>query len=360
MNSLLDLLNSDIDPDFAKMSLPTLLPEISKIINDIGYLNLDYKIETTFSSNRSWAPICADIDHINIKFEELNYTINIPSYFEFKERLTNDQPFSIIRWTHGLWDHLYTLEVIRKLLNNKLKNSSASDDVILALANRICAILFPKIGAFANGFSSEIINDLENLSFSHNVYHSVAFKGYPTQDEKIFNVKKVLPSHLGRLALFTKYFKPQNPIYDSNFYKRWVISGLGKEIPDLIRNRNVILIANDLFNDLNCRWNLKRSFTHIQIDRGMSQRFRNQILERCREAINRTIMPNSLSPIVLFQAGSLAPWLISRLYKDYPNAFYIDMGQALNFWFMDKAELLRAHWMQVYKPVLLSHMQSNS
>ena len=166
-----------------------------------------------------------------------------------------------------------------------------------------------------------------------------------------------MPNHLERLSIFSKYFKPEDKIYDSNIYKRWVISGLAQAIPQLFHNHHVILVANDLYRDLDRRWNLNGSFTHVQIDKGMSQRFRNHILDRCRESINKKIMSDSSFPVVFFQAGSLAPWLIIRLFKEYPNVFYIDMGQALNFWFMDKPELLRAHWMQVYKPILMRHFE---
>ena len=46
--------------------------------------------------------------------------------------------------------------------------------------------------------------------------------------------------------------------------------------------------------------------------------------------------------------GSLAYWLITRLSTAHPRTFYIDLGQALNGWFLDNPELTKAAWVRIY------------
>lgn len=192
------------------------------------------------------------------------------------------------------------------------------------------------------------------------IFGAIAFKGYPTWDENIFPPRFSENEREERMAIMAQFFNPHEPLFDASLLKRYLISGDLKGLPALCRQRHMILVASDIFSDLDRRWNLER-FSHICIHRALSQKYRWDLLKRIKKAIDDAVPQASPRPIVLTQCGgSLAFWLINHLFEYRSDLFYIDLGQALNGWFFDSKDLNEHDWSRYYKDSVIKNCSLES
>jgi hypothetical protein len=213
-------------------------------------------------------------------------------------------------------------------------------------------------------FKHEVLDKIDSNKKKKSFFSAVAFKGYPTWDNRLFLGNKSNPESSRQIKHFAELFNPDDEVYDATLWKRWVISGALKDFPGLCRSRHVFLVGPQQFSDLGRRWELSR-FTHIKIPDANTHSQRHVVLKRVidsiegvtRDTINNHSNP---APIVLFQCGgSMGYWSISRLFERYPNIFFIDLGQAFDGWYMDKEKPRNTVFCQLYSLKIIENMNSD-
>lgn len=314
--------------------------------------NPDLELE----KNRAFAKDAMRVRKMPFVAEGKKYALRVPEPEMLLGRLREDRPYAYARLPHGFWDCLWQLDTARAAIAADPGTRDAPREQRDALAARLCAKRYPATAAaFAPHFLDEVLADIPVHAREPDFLRAVAFSGYPTYREK------AIGNHSARgralTALVAAHFAPEEPLYDAMLWKRMLISGHLKELPALCRERPVVLVTSRYFADLPNRWRLER-FHHVVIPPSDSHWERHEILERTKAALSRFTAPGTPSPIVLTQCGgSLAFWLITRLYAGLPRAFYLDLGQALDGWFFDNAEIRVYRWMKVYTRSVIANCE---
>lgn len=312
---------------------------------------LKFDLEAEREENNLHARRFSDAVVADVPTASGTFKLMAPTPDAFFSRLIRDQPFALARLPHGFWDSLAMREHYRARIAGAVTDRDIAAAHIDTLANRLCDEVYPRRGVFAEHFLDEMLGDISHMPKDDRFLNAVAFKGYPTADERLFARSKSLAPMTGRLDFFGKHFDPSRPLYDAMVWKRWLVSGALSALPELVRDRPVILLGADRLNSLGTRWHLTH-FLHVTIPAEGSYVFRFEILDRCREAIDEAVgiarARNTKHPVFILQGGSFACWLIHRLFRTNPDIFYIDLGQALHAWFWDIPEIELAPWGERY------------
>jgi len=274
--------------------------------------------------------------------------LEVPDGRLFLEQFRYGKPFAFARLPHGLWDSLLHRDAACAVLETDPDLAFLSAVQKQALATRVAGVFLQGNGVFHGSFIEEL-EDLVTGSVDRPGFHAaVAFRGYPGPDDALFagpapDDQRRLLDQLGRL------FPESDRLLDATLWKRMAIAGTLAPFADICRRRHVILVASELFADLADRWMLPR-FTHVVIPRIRSHECRWQIVAHLGRVLDMERGDDGPRPVVITQCGgSLACWLIARLFQDWPDVFFLDLGQALNAWFLDVADLPVLPWMQVYR-----------
>ena len=259
--------------------------------------------------NRRHARTMADARTLTFKADGKTYRLKVPSPEFFIDRLRNDVPFSLVRLPEGFWSACNLRQKTEVALKGDARSELLTREERRALAARICLAMKPQHGAFIEAFMDEVLDRIDEHVKHPDFFRSFSFKGYPTWDDRVF------PPHLGwkerrnLTKVYARHFSDKDQIFDSTLIKRLLIAGHLKDLPALCSQRHVILVASDIFENLDERWGLKR-FTHVRIPRSLSQSRRWSLLEEIKLVIDEAAKQEGPRPIVLTQCGgSLAFWL---------------------------------------------------
>jgi len=281
------------------------------------------------------------------------YVLRVPEPEAVLERLRKDQPFTFARLPHGFWDAVWMVDVAEKAIAADVRTRSLNPAQRRALATRLCAAVRPGHGGFAPLFMEEVLADIPVHAGRDDFFRAVAFNGSPTPDEDVYG-KREKPSREDALRLFSAHFRPGERIYDGKVWKRLLIAGQLRELPDLCRSAPVVLVANRAFSELGARWRLA-DFTYLEIPPALTQWRRYELLARTTQAVSAACARAGRPPVVLTQCGaSLAYWLFTRLFERFPRVFYLDLGQALNGWFFDNIKVDAFPWMRAYARAVIA------
>ena len=304
-----------------------------------------HEIDLEISNRESLARANTFADPRNIDFavEGKQFRIVVPPADRLLNRLRQDRPFALARLSHGDWDDLFVLERYRGRVARAVDGLGMSDKHIDRLAMRLCDRFYPEEGVFAENFLPELLGDLKTHIPHPDLMIGVGFKGYPTADGRLFYRTLVLkPVDIARLRIFADYFDPAEALCDANIFKRWAIAGPLKALPELARERPVILMGADRLASLDKRWNLPW-LLHIRMPATRCFDFRQALLAEARETIAEaneiTRKHGTKRPVFLLQGSSFAYWMIKRLFEDHPDIFYLDLGLSLHIWFYDREDM---------------------
>jgi hypothetical protein len=290
---------------------------------------------------------------IPITVGERRYSVRVPEPGTFAERLESDRPFAYARLPHGFWDALWMRVMAQSEIESDARAAASSPPHRRALATRLCAAVRHSNGAFAPAFMDEVLGDIPLHAANPAFFRAVSFKGQLVTDDLMSY--PAVPSQGEVLQLFAQHFEPEETIYDGTLCKKLLITGHLKRLPELCRERPVVLVTNRFLAALGKRWMLK-DFTHVRIPRRRSQWQRADLLARASQAVEAAVARGGRPPVVLTQCGgSLAFWLITRLVGRFPDAFYIDLGQALNGWFMDALDAGNMPWLKIYGRLIIEN-----
>lgn len=335
----------------ADLTVERALPSVRETKPFNPNAGLKFDLDAERDENASHARKFSDAVVTDVPTASGTFKLAAPAPDTLLRRLTLDRPFAFARLPHGIWDSLF----MRKHYRERIAGAIARRDIAAAqidtLASRFCDEIYPRRGVFAEHFLDEFLMDIAALPDDDRFLNAVAFKGYPTADERLFARSKTLAPMAARLDFFGKHLDPARPLYDAMVWKRWLISGALSVLPELVRDRPVILLGADRLHSLGVRWKLPH-FLHVKIPPALSQTLRFGILDRCRAAVDEAVeiarARNTKRPVFILQGGSFAYWLIYRLFKINPDIFYIDLGQALHAWFWDIPDVELAPWGERY------------
>lgn len=301
---------------------------------------------------RTYAPAAARRRAIEFTCGDHGHALQVPDGLMFLDRLRTDRPFAFARLPHGLWDGLIHRDEACERLAEDDGLSFLSPLARRSLATRVVGAFLPANGIFFGSFLEEL-EQLVQAHRHHPAFHrAVAFKGYPTPDEGLFLGWGQAARQLA-IGQFARFFEPSDVVFDATLWKRMAVDGSLAELPERCRGRHVILVASDLFGGLDDRWELP-SFSHVVIPRQRSHCIRWELEQRLGDLLRAAGDGSGPRPIVLTQCGgSLAFWLIARLFRTWPEVFAVDLGQALNAWFLDVPDIPVTPWMHVYRPTIV-------
>jgi hypothetical protein len=289
------------------------------------------------------------------------YRLIVPPADDLLDRLREDRPFAFARLSHGDWDDLYVYERYRGRVARAVSGRGMSEEHVSRLTMRLCDEFYPDEGMFVENFMPEFEKDLRGHVPDENLMVSTAFKGYPTGDEQLFyRTLRLKPVDVARLRIFSAYFDPAETLYDANLFKRWAVAGQLKHLPALARERPVVFMGAERLASLGLRWQLPW-LLHLRIPPDNSYPLRHVLLERAREFVAEA---NAIArrhgtkrPLFLMQGSSFAYWMIVRLYRDHPDVFYLDLGQALHVWFYDRPDMPVMPERTLYGPTIVRNCE---
>ena len=262
---------------------------------------------------------------------------NPPSAPIFKA-VSMGRPISIIRLPHGFWDCLSAVDRVSDGLAADPRAQQLSDPQRRALATRLLSSVLPGNGNFAGDFLDTALEDLRGHPRDPDLLTGIAFKGNPTHEDSAFGTGRPTPLNLERAARFMQLFSPHDRLYDAMVWKRWAILGELKHLPAALRGRPLIMVARAAFAVLAERLGLPH-LVHVDVPPAKTQLIRRQVLSRIEAAIQDQLARRpDQAPVVLLQSGStLGYYFIRRLRPRFPQVAYLDIGEALNIWLLDRA-----------------------
>ncbi|MEK7996192.1 MAG: hypothetical protein AAB403_20525 [Planctomycetota bacterium] len=278
---------------------------------------------------------------------EFNCELQNPSAETIFSRLAGDRPFSFARLPHGFWDSLCANRKLAAQLQGDLRCIGLSRAEVENVALRLMARfqLPADNGTFIEDMFHAIEHDLLNRPADPDHWTAISVTGAPGFEDALYGLD---PEDMGdRLRLLAGYFRPRDTLYDATMWKRWALSGDLAKLAEATRSHPVVLIGPQKFQSLGEKWRLG-SFRHVTIGPRLVQLVRHSLLDRATDAIRAALAePGAMKPVVLFQTGSIAYWLIHRLRACFPDVFYLDLGQALDLWYWTGAP-----WMRIYGDAL--------
>ncbi len=272
---------------------------------------------------------------------------NPPSAAVFKA-IQKGRPFSVVRLPHGFWDCLNAVDRVSSQLKDDARARPLSEDQRRALATRLLAALNPQNGNFGGDFLQTALTDLQAHPRDEDLLTGISFKGMPTYEDSAFGTGPPTPDQLARTARFSQFFSPHDRLYDAMMWKRWAILGGLKDLPRILRGRPLILVARASFGVLAERLGLPH-LVHVEVPPQKTQLIRRQVLARIEAAIrDQPGRDGRQAPVVLLQSGStLGYYFVRRLRQRFPQVTYLDIGEALNIWCMDRAGINM--WIEAYR-----------
>lgn len=290
------------------------------------------------------------------------YELKAPSPEDFKDKILSREGFAFYKHPHGFWTCLRILDQAKRAL---VEQMGTRDITERELCNEASQLVWPLLAgkAFRNLFVPNFMYDLACYVQSPprgHIWRGVAFKGYPTLDGRLF----IYPDQNAdnndickqQMDSFVRHVDPAEELIDGTIMKRWVVSGGMKDFPSWIRRNPVAVVGPTWFSSLGSRMGLG-DFTHIRIASSNSFAARHDILRRIKTFLDQK-SKQELPPVVLFHCGgSLACWMICKLFPEYPRSILLDVGQALVAWHLVEPWYNVYTWKRIYLKAMIENLQ---
>lgn len=255
-----------------------------------------------------------------------------PSPDVILSRIAEDRPFCFARLPHGFWDDFSACRRLATRLRNDARCRFLNGDEVFNLSTRLlgCSRTFSSNQVYES-FFSEIEADLLDNPRDEAFWTAISLKGIPTFDGGLYGFDE--EDVKDRAELLACFFRSADKLYDAMLWKRWALTGDMAKFPEAVRDHPVIVVGPPQFRSLGAKWRLS-TFCHVEIPPDFSHLLRQRILTSVAQAIESLLgARGDKKPIVLFQcSGELSYWFMRRLRPRYGDAFYIDIGQALDLW----------------------------
>jgi hypothetical protein len=286
-------------------------------------------------------------------FEDVR--VQQPGLSFYIDRVRDRSPYAFVKRTHGFWDRLVDLlellpdypwvtpkkgfrriGAIDRLLRRSagrnpidvpwdearecVRDFKLSDEMIEELESRKRFKNF-----WRGGFFEDLIRDIQSPCRDEGFFESIAFSGFPGGAVRGRHDVRLL-RHAWRV-----FWTSDRPPHDALVWKKAAISGGFPKLLRELKAFSVILVGPDHLGSFGSRVGWADTH-HVRIHPTAAIADRDAILERCRHELERQ-RNRRLEVAVLYQAGSLAPWLIRRLWPNAADVFHLDVGIVLDAWY---------------------------
>lgn len=221
-------------------------------------------------------------------------------------KITNAHYFSFPKINHGFWENLRDWFILSK----QGVTAEAFE------AHRRLKYLIE------TDFHLELLAQLQKLDGSDPaLLFAMSPLAYPDSRER-----EGTPIEFERVcALMEETVSEKQPIYDGLFWKNCMLDGSLLDFFKQINHHKVLVVGPKHLKDLEGMFDLK-DFHHLLIPLHDARKVRHEI-----EAQIRKFRETHQGPLlILFQASTLAAWLIFRLHRQLPKTWMLDMGRALD------------------------------
>jgi len=282
-----------------------------------------------------------------IVVENKKLTITSNSIDQFIGDITSATTFNAVRLPHGFWDTLNFLEELENAISSLEPLSHLNQDEIRSLSIRMGRHIRGRIDNFSECYIDDVLAAISDSDFISRSRIAIAFKGYPTHDERIYHTGKDDDQRLlKRLRKIIEAFPDTCHFDDGMQFKRWAISGDLNKLFSAVKHEKIIMIGPEAFNDISKRL-LLEDVEYFKIPDFDVQDVRYQIYDEVTAACKKSIDKNGLSPLILTQSGgSFVFWLSNKLLSDHPQLRICDIGGALDIYAMDRVK--GRNWLKIY------------
>ncbi len=259
----------------------------------------------------------------------------LPFYLDLLDR---KRGFAFVKRTHGFWDGLVFLTDSVPVIGERVslgENVTAEmvrvalrDPEVIRSIEQRCQIGVSGGANFVNHFSddfyTELVEDLQTPLNLPSYIEANSFEGFPDSH-------KALNPALSLRRVYHSFNTSHRTAHDALVWKQAILDGTFQKVVESVRRLPVVLIGPSHLSPLGNIWGL-RQFHHVEIPLIGAPGDRHSLLAQSRDAL-RMVSSDGRPPVVLYQAGALAFWLIYRLYPHYPSSFHLDVGRCLDVWF---------------------------
>jgi hypothetical protein len=285
-------------------------------------------------------------------FEDVR--VQQPGLSFYIDRIRARSPYAFVKRTHGFWERLVDLlemlpdyqwmtpkgrfrqnrtidRLLRRLPARRLTDIpwdeareciryfTLSDEMIEQLESRSRFKNF-----WRGGFFEDLIRDIRSPCRDVDFFESIAFRGFPGGVRRGRHDQRLL-RHAWRV-----FWTSERSPHDALVWKEAAIIGGFQELLHELNKFSIILVGPDHLSSFGSRvgWADTR---HVRIHGTAAIADRDTILDRCRHELERE-RDRRPEVAVVYQAGSLAAWLIRRLWPDSSDVFHLDVGLVLDAW----------------------------
>lgn len=247
-----------------------------------------------------------------------------PGFEHYLALAREGREFAFLRRTHGFWDRLVDAsdlvpEVRAAVTAARMGGPAVDERVFDGLSAEQKHELQKRnwVKGFweSEGYAAELIHDLQ----------------HPHRDEGYIEAVQFCPGmhSVRRLREVYGAFHTSGVVFhDALVWRRAVMDGHFAELFEALRADRVVVVGPPEKASLGELVGLP-TFEHVEIHPNRAFASRHETLNRVRAAVRR----RPASTAVLFEAASLASWLIHRLWEDGRPRVMLDIGRALDIWY---------------------------
>lgn len=240
--------------------------------------------------------------------------------------------FAFVKRTHGFWDGLVFLSDCAPEIGARVDRGeaveaarvrAALDDVNIVESTERRSYYY---NHFRDHYYTELVEDLQRPLALPAYIEATAFRGYPNCNGRLayHPVERLRGVH-------HSFHTSGRRAHDALVWKQAILDGSFSHVVKAIARMPVLLVGPPHLSSIGHHLGL-REFYHVVIPLSGAPGERLSVLGRCTDTLER-ITEGGRPGVVLYQAGTLAFWLIYRLFSLRPRSFHLDLGRCLDVWF---------------------------
>jgi hypothetical protein len=262
--------------------------------------------------------------------------------------------FAFVKRTHGFWDGLvYLCESAPAIESRVVAGERVTAAIVReTLASAVVVETAERLSGYVNHyrdqFYTELVEDLQSPLVTPFYMDATSFRGYPNSDER-----PALHAVQWLRRVHQSFHTSGRAAHDALVWKHAIFDGTFHRVVEAVHEMPVVLIGPDHLATLGQHLGLAE-FHHVVIPLAGAPAERGSLLRRCCDALRRA-SASARPPVVLYQCGALAFWLIYRLFPLVPRSIHLDVGRCLDVWYPEVVE--RQPWFVQNRDQIITNMR---